>query len=192
MGSVTLRRKNLISGRQSLYLDYYPQTELEKNHNRETLALAEFERSTRQLDIQNRRFNFLSDEKRNGNFVDFFEEMKKKRSGTNSFNWKMSVEYFKDFAGDKVPLSSLNETFCEEYSAYLLTSPSVGRTNRKIKTNTAVSYFAKFKTTLKQAYKKGSKSFILCSLNQKFQPVNCIIFFHFQIVFFSILKIIII
>jgi integrase len=179
MGKVTLRKKPISKGRQTLYLDIYPavqnpdtgkqqrryylkiyiydkpKTELEKNHNRETMLLGEFERSTRQLDIQNRRFNFLSDEKRNGNFLDFFTQLAGKRTGTNSYNWKMSVTYLKQFAGDVISFADLNEVFCEEYSEYLLSSPSAGRAKRRIKTNTAVSYFAKFKTTLKQAYKKG-------------------------------------
>ncbi|MCT2561759.1 site-specific integrase [Chryseobacterium herbae] len=179
MGKVTIRKKPISKGRQTLYLDFYPpvqnpdtgkqqrryylkiyiyskpKTELEKEHNRETLSLAEHVRSKRQLDVQNKRFDFLSDAKRNGNFLDFFQELADKRSGTNSYNWKMSVAYFIAFAGEVFPFAYLNETFCEGYSAYLLSSPSVGRAKRKIKTNTAVSYFAKFKTTLKEAYKKG-------------------------------------
>lgn len=196
MGKVTVRKKPISKGRQTIYLDFYPpvrnsdtgklqrrqylkiyiydkpKSELEKNHNRETMALAEYERSTRQLDIQNRRFNFLSDEKRNGNFLDFFEDMKSKRSGSNSFNWKMSVAYFRKFAGNEVPFSALNEIFCEEYAAFLLSSPSVGRGNRKIKTNTAVSYFAKFKTTLKQAYKRGLLATDIGNMVDGIKPKN--------------------
>ncbi|MBT2620610.1 site-specific integrase [Chryseobacterium sp. ISL-6] len=179
MGKVTLRKKTISKGRQTLYLDIYPpiiaidtgklkrrfylkiyiyskaKNELEKEHNRETLALAEHIRAKRQLDIQNRKYEFLSDSIYESNFVDFYDEMVKKKDGTNYHNWRMSLVYFKEFAGVIFPFSSLNERFCEKFSEYLLSSPAVGRAKRKIKHNTAVSYFAKFKATLKRAYKLG-------------------------------------
>ena len=179
MGKVTIRKKPISKGRQTLYLDFYPpvphpdtgkvqrrhylkiyvyskpKTELEKEHNRETMSLAEHVRAKRQLDIQNQRFDFLSESRRKADFVEFFNEEAAKRKGSNSDNWRMSIAYFVSFAGESIPFSQLNEIFCEEYAGYLLSSPAIGRANRKISTNTAVSYFAKFKTTLKAAYKKG-------------------------------------
>lgn len=196
MGKVTLRKKPISKGSQTLYLDIYPavqnpetgkqqrryylkiyvyskpRTELEKEHNRETLSLAEYIRSKRQLDVQNRRFDFLSDAKRNGNFLDFFQEQADKRYGSNTDNWRMAIAYFKSFAGEVFPFAYLNETFCEEYSAYLLSSPSVGRAKKNIKTNTAVSYFAKFRTTLKVAYKKGYLSRDLGNIVDSITPKN--------------------
>ncbi|WP_084680271.1 site-specific integrase [Chryseobacterium luteum] len=176
MAKVSLRKKAITKGRQTLFLDIYPpvpnpktgkmqrkyylkifvysrpRTELEKEHNKETLSLGEHIRAKRQLDIQNRRFDFLSESKLKSNFIDFFEEEAGKRPG--SANWEMSVRYFKAFVGDDFPFTHLNETFCEEYADFLLSAPGIGRAKRKIKTNTAVSYFAKFKSTLKEAYKK--------------------------------------
>ncbi|MBW8523868.1 site-specific integrase [Chryseobacterium chendengshani] len=176
MSKVTLRKKAISGGRHSLYLDIYPpipnpatgklqrkyylkiavytrpKNILEKDHNKETLSLGEYIRAKRQLDVQNRRFDFLSDSKLKSNFIDFFEEEALKRDG--NANWRMSVNYFKEFAGEVFPFTHLNETFCEEYADFLLSSPGIGRAQRKIKTNTAVSYFAKFKSTLKEAYKK--------------------------------------
>ena len=49
----------------------------------------------------------------------------------------------------------MNETFSEEYADYLSSAPGIGRRGRPISRNTAVSYFAKFKATLKVAFKKG-------------------------------------
>ncbi len=119
------------------------------------MELAETIRARRQLEVQNRRFDFLSGRMRNGDFVSFFEDQKAKRKSTYSENWRMALNYFKSFAGEKVLFPQINETFCEEYSDYLLSAPGIGRTGRKIAKNTAVSYFAKFKTVLKEAYKKG-------------------------------------
>lgn len=176
MSRVTLRKKPISKGRSTLFLDIYPpipnpdtgklqrkyylkiyvydkpKNQLERDYNKETWNLGEHVRAKRQLDVQNRRFDFLSEAKLNSNFMDFFQAEADKRPG--SHNWIMSVKYFKAFAGEIFPFTHLNETICEEYADYLLSSPAVGRAKRKIKTNTAVSYFAKFKSTLKAAFKK--------------------------------------
>jgi len=194
MSSVTLRRKTNNHEKCSLFLDIYPpiphpdtgkltrkhylkitvyarpRTELERSYNKETLDLAEHVRALRQLDIQNNRYGFLSERMRNGDFVDFFDEEKKKRKGSSGENWRMAIGYFKTFAGEKVLFPQLNETFCEEYADYLLSAPSIGRAKRKISTNTAVSYFSKFKAALKQAYKKGFLSVNLGEIVDSITP----------------------
>lgn len=180
MSKVKLRSKPISGGRKTLFLDIYPpvphpdtghltrkhylkifvyakpKTELQRFHNRETIDLAENQRALRQIDVQNLRFNFLSERMLKGDFVEFFEnERTRKPNRLNGDNWRMSILYFKGFAGDQVLFPQLNETFCEEYADYLLSAPALGRANRKISVNTAVSYFAKLKATLKQAFKKG-------------------------------------
>jgi integrase len=176
MSKVTLRRKPISNGRHSLYLEIYPavynpdtgimqrkqylklyiinrpKNNSEKELNKETLALAEYVRAQRQIDLQSRRFDFVSDSKMKSNFLDFFEEQSAKRK--DSYNWTMSVRYFKAFAGSTVPFTALNETLCEEYADYLLSRPALGRSKIKIKKNTAVAYFGRFKLTLKEAFKK--------------------------------------
>lgn len=179
MSKVKLKQKAISQGRNTLYLDIYPpvpnpdtgkltrkfylkifvyakpKNELERFHNRETLELAESERAFRQIDVQNLRYNFLSQRMLKGDFVEFFEAEKNKRPNkSNNTNWSMAIAYFKDFAGEKVLFPQLNETFSEEFADYLLAAPALGRAKRPISTNTAVSYFAKYKATLKQAFKK--------------------------------------
>jgi integrase len=178
VSKVKLRNKAISGGRKTLFLDIYPpvpnpdtgklqrkyylkvflyakpRTELERLHNSETTALAEVERAKRQLDVQNMRFGFLSQRMLKGNFIEFFESERDIRAGSNSDNWKMAVAYFKQFAGENILFPHINETFCEEYADYLLSEPSIGRAGIKIRTNTAVSYFAKFRATLKEAFKK--------------------------------------
>jgi integrase len=192
MAKVSLRKKTISKGRQTLFLDIYPpvpnpktgkmqrkyylkifiysrpRTELEKEHNKETLSLGEHVRAQRQLDIQNRRFDFLSESKLKSNFIDFFEDEAGKRPG--SANWEMSVKYFKEFVGNDFPFTHLNETFCEEYADFLLSAPGIGRAKRKIKTNTAVSYFAKFKSALKVAFKKRFLSIDLGRIVESITP----------------------
>lgn len=88
MSKVKIRKRPLKDNRHSLYLDYYPplrhpkngklirrenlklyiydkpKNDYHKKHNKETLLLAEHVRCNRQLDVQNRRFGFLSDDAR--------------------------------------------------------------------------------------------------------------------------------
>ncbi|RKR84404.1 site-specific recombinase XerD [Mucilaginibacter gracilis] len=179
MAKVTLRKKPISKGRNALYLDYYPpvpnpdtgklvrreylkiylidrpRTELDREHNRETNQLAESLRAMRQIEIQNERFGFLSNSRRNGDFVAFFTGVAKERSGSNADNWGMAVKYFIKFAGEQLRFSDLNEVFCEQFKKYLSSAPGIGRNEKKISTNTAVSYFSKFRAALKLAFKAG-------------------------------------
>lgn len=174
---VTLRKKPMSKDRTSLYLDYYPpflhpgtgkltrreflkiyifdkpKTSLEKNHNQETMALAENVRAQRQLEIQNRHYGFISDSRRNESFLDYFKKVAAKKRGTNSDCWKMAVRYFEHFAGSDVRFMDLTEPFCDDYREFMLSSPALGRRGRRISNNTALSYFGKFRFVLKAAYK---------------------------------------
>ncbi|MDB5136597.1 MAG: site-specific integrase [Mucilaginibacter sp.] len=179
MAKVTIRKRSVTKGRTALYLDYYPplphpdtgkltrreflriylydkpKSELERQHNRESQKLAEHVRATRQLEIQNHEFGFLSDERRNGSFTEFFRQISAHKTGSNSDNWNMALRYFIDYAGQDFRFSDLTELFCEDYREYMLTGPAIGQRNKSISTNTAVSYFGKFRTVLKKAYMGG-------------------------------------
>lgn len=180
MSKVTLRERPIAKGRNSLFLDIYPpvrnpktgklqrkynlglfvydkpKDSLERWHNRETLELGRNQAAKRQIEVQNQQLGFLSKEMRNGNFLDLFQEEMDKRGNDSSLeNWRNSIKYFKAFAGEKVRYVELNETFSEEYAAYLLSGPALGPKKISIKTNTAVAYFAKYIATLKVAFKKG-------------------------------------
>lgn len=178
MGSVTVRKKNLKKGRVSLYLDFWPKiinpdtgkltryefldiyiykkpkNDTERFHNEETLALAQHIKAKRILDIQAMKYDFISERMMKGNFVEFFESEKNKASKGDSDNWDMALRYFKNFAGEHIAFPQVNETLAEEYADYLLSAPALGYRSRPISQNTAVSYFAKFRATLKQAFKK--------------------------------------
>ncbi|SMO71739.1 Phage integrase family protein [Chryseobacterium rhizoplanae] len=189
---VTLRKKTISKGRQSLYLDIYPpiynpttgimqrkhylklfiyqrpKNEIEKDFNTETLALAEYVRAQRQIDLQNRRFDFISEAKMKLNFIDIFEEEASKRKGC--YNWIMAVRYFKAFVGEKIPCTELTETLAEEYADFLLSSPAIGRAKKKIKKNTAAAYFSRFKLALEAAFKKKYLPTDLSSIISNIKP----------------------
>ncbi|EOR94204.1 Integrase [Arcticibacter svalbardensis MN12-7] len=190
MAKVTLRRKGISKGRSSLFLDYYPairhpdlgkltrreflkvyvfdkpRNELEKMHNRDTLALAENVRALRQIEIQNKRFDFMSDSKRQGNFIDYFKKIVNKKAGSNSDNWSMAHRYLISFAGKDLRFSDLTDIFCEDYRDYLLDTPGIGRREKGISNNTALSYYSKFRTVLKTAFKANLLSVNLYNLTE--------------------------
>lgn len=94
----------------------------------------------------------------------------KKRSGSNSDNWQSALLYLKDFTeNSKVSFKGLNENFCNDFREYLLTAPSRKSKKVTLSQNSAVSYFNKFKATLKQAYKEG---YLETDLNNKIENIK--------------------
>lgn len=121
---------------------------LQKNHNKETMALAENIRSQRQIEIQAGQLGFLSKEKLNMNFVTYFEKLMQKRRGGNYGNWYSSYLILKEYTGGELKMSELTDTFCNEFRDYFLSYDG-------LKQNTKAAYFGKFKAVLRQAYKES-------------------------------------
>jgi integrase len=194
MTKVSLRHKPISKERLTLYLDFYPpiphpdtgkltrreflglylfekpRTQLDRHHNKETLALAENIRAQRQLDIQNLRFGFLSKIKQNMTLLDFYKKEVAKRHGSNEQIWQSSLLYLQAFFSEGVKLCDLTVTACNEYKDFLLQA-MIQRSKKKVRIsrNTALSYFNKFKATLKQAYKED---FLKTDLNAKVSTIK--------------------
>ena len=193
MSRVHLRKKALTKGRHPWYLDFSPPLRnaktgkvqrfeflelftydkpmgaLQRQHNSETRELIENIRAKRQLDIQNRKFGFISDRDRNSSFIDFFREFCGGRQKADNDNYGMSFRYFLEFAGHDLIFSDLDEFFCVDYKNFLLSGPGIGRRGKTIATNTAVSYFAKFRSSLQQAYKQ---SLLPVDLYAQVEPIS--------------------
>ncbi len=177
MTKVKIRTKPLSKGRHTLYLDYYPpipnpetgkptrreflklftydrpKTEFDRSHNKETRMLAEAIKAQRQLDIQKEDYGFLSDTKKNTDFVQYFRELAAKRKGANSDNWQSALKYLERFTGGSILMGKLDRNFCSGFREHLLTKPSMRSDHRVLARNSAISYYNKFKAALKQAYK---------------------------------------
>jgi integrase len=128
-------------------------SEVNRQHNKDMMALAEQIRAKRQLSISSNNYGFLSQEKQNTGFVEYFEALANKKAGSNSDNWKSALLYLKEYVGGEVPFKDVDENFANGFKEYLLTAPR--RKNEKVtlKKNSAVAYFNKFKSALKQAHK---------------------------------------
>ncbi len=178
MTKVKLRTKDISGNRKSLYLDFYPpithpdtgeltrreflglhlydkpKTPFDKQHNIDTKALAENIRATRQIEIQNGQYGFLSTNDLNANFVDYFKELADKHNQRNREIWLCALHYLKEFSGGTIRFTDITPKFCNDFKAYLLKEPRI-RSKLPISQNTAFSYFNKLKAALKQAYKDG-------------------------------------
>lgn len=197
---VKLRQKAISGNRQSLYLDFYPaiphpetgaptrreflglylndkaNNPIDKQHNKETLQLAEQIRQKREnhlnkpeiytgYELEQKRIKELGEQ----NFVTYFKTLADKRKASNHDNWVSAFNYLVTFTKGNLKFADLNEKFCNEFKEYLLTTKSNKSNKVTLAQNSAVSYFNKLKATLKQAYKDG---YLTTDLNAKIEPIK--------------------
>jgi integrase len=197
---VKLREKEISGNRRSLYLDFYPaiphpetgeatrreflglylfdkaKNPLDKQHNKETLQIAEQIRQKRENHL-NKPEVYTGYEKEQlkikelgeQNFVAYFKSLADKRKASNYDNWVSAYNYLETFTKGNLKFTDLNEKFCNDFKDYLLTTKSNKSNKVSLAQNSAVSYFNKLKATLKQAYKDG---YLPSDLNGKIQPVK--------------------
>lgn len=159
-----------------MYLFDKAKNPIDKQGNKETLQLAE--------QIRQKRENYLNKpeiytgyekeqlkikEQGEQNFVTYFKSLADKRKASNHVNWVSAYNYLETFTKGNLKFADLNEKFCNEFKEYLLTTKSNKSNKVTLAQNSAVSYFNKFKATLKQAYKDG---YLATDLNAKIQPVK--------------------
>jgi integrase len=197
---VKLRQKPISGKRQSLYLDFYPpiphpetgkptrreflgmylfdnaKSPFDKQHNKETLSLAEQVRQKRENYINKPEIytNYEKEQlkiKEQGeqNFVTYFKRLADKRKASNKDNWNAAYNYLETFTKGNLKFADLNEKVCEDFKTYLLTVKSKKSSTATLSQNSAVSYYNKFKATLKQAHKDG---YLNSDLNAKIKPIK--------------------
>ncbi|MHB1107631.1 MAG: site-specific integrase [Lutibacter sp.] len=197
---VKLRQKPISGKRQSLYLDFYPpiphpetgkptrreflgmylfdnaKSPFDKQHNKETLSLAEQVRQKRENYINKPEIytNYEKEQlkiKEQGEqcFVAYFKRLADNRKASNKDNWNASYNYLETFTKGTLKFADLNDKICEDFKTYLLTVKSKKSSTVTLSQNSAVSYFNKFKATLKQAYKDG---YLNSDLNAKIKPIK--------------------
>lgn len=159
-----------------MYLFDKPKNPIDKQHNKETKLLGE--------QIRQKKENFLNKpeiyseyekeqlqkkERNEYDFLSYFQQLIQKREGSNANNWIAAFQYLEAFSEGTLKVGDLNERFCNEFKEFLLSTYSLRRKNIKLSQNTALSYFNKFKTALKQAYKEDLLSI---DLNSKVAPIK--------------------
>lgn len=197
---VKLRQKAISGNRQSLYLDFYPpiphpktgeltrreflgmylydntKTPIDKQHNKETLLLAEQIRQKRENNINKpeiytgyEKEQLKIREQGEHNFVDYFKSLANKRKSSTYDNWMSAFKYLETFTKGTLKFADLNQKFCDDFKEYLLTTKSIKSNKTNLSQNSAVSYFNKLKATLKQAYKDGC---LTKDLNAMIEPIK--------------------
>jgi len=197
---VKLRQKAISKNRQSLYLDFYPEiphpetgkptrrevlklylfdkakSPIDKQHNKETLQLAEQIRQKREnqlnkpeiytgYELEQKRIKELGEQ----NFIAYFKALADKRKASNHDNWVSAYNYLEAFTNGNLRFADLNERFCNDFKEYLLTTKSNKSSKKALAQNSAVSYFNKLKAALKQAYKDG---YLTNDLNAKIECIE--------------------
>jgi len=159
-----------------MYLYVKPKDPVDQLHNIETKKLAKQIRQTRENnlnkpEIYNEHEKQLLEWKEKGerSFLEYFRALANKRAGTNHDNWYAALKHLETFVVDDIKFANINVAFSESFKEYLLNAPSNRSDKVKISTNTAVSYFNKFKAALKQAYKDD---LLQINLNPKIKPIK--------------------
>lgn len=137
-----------------LYLYSKPKNYLEKEHNKETQLLAETIRAQKILDLQSRKHGFVSSISGKIGFLEYFKLMveKKCESNGNFGNWESTYKHLKNFLkGRDIQISKIDNIFLENFKIYLLTS-QISKRKGNLSQNSALSYFNKVRTALKEAY----------------------------------------
>jgi len=196
---VTLREKPISGNRKSYYLDFYPaiinnegkttrreflgiyifekaKNPIDKEHNKQALTLAETIKQKRQNELNKPEIyngfeleQMKIKQKGETNFLEYFEKLANKRKSSNFDNWISAYKYLNSFTKGSLKFTDLNETFCNDFKEYLLTTQSNKSDKVTLSNNSALSYFNKLKAALKQAYKDG---FLQTDLNAKIDTIK--------------------
>jgi len=154
---IYLRKKKLLDGRESLYLDIY--RDGKRNYeflklyikrgnpdNKETLLLAEKIKSKRLIEIANDEYNEISSNKKRASFIKYFERfVKTKKKWSNYYG---ALKYLKLYEPKDILFKQINKEWLNTFAEYL--SKKSG-----LKKNTAFLYFRKIKEVLYKASQEG-------------------------------------
>ena len=130
---------------------------MEKNHNKETKIQAESIRSSRQLDIQANRFDFIFKATKQIDFLAFFKKLTGQRwkSDGNHGNWLSTYNYLERFTNGQCSTGDIDKAFCEDFKEYLQSTTGIKSKSKKLSQNSQASYYSKFSVTIEEAFKKG-------------------------------------
>ncbi|MDJ1481755.1 site-specific integrase [Cytophagaceae bacterium YF14B1] len=184
MTKVSLRKKPMTKGRQSLYLDFYPaikhpetgkQTrrqflglyvfdkpgnQPDKDHNKAIIGLAQHIRAQRQVQIAKEDYSFLVAEKTTHDFYDYARRYIKRYEGSTLEIYRVTIKYLEAYTKkDQLPIELVDEKFCDGFREFLLKTNALKRKNIKLSQNSAAILFKSFKSIIRQAYRDDITTF---------------------------------
>lgn len=145
----------IVGNRDYEYLDLYlvdkPRTPIDKQHNKETLKLAENIKAKRELEIQNGEYGFKSGFKQSTNFIDYFKAQTEKRlqNAGNYGNWDSALKHLIKYAGTQITFRDVDKKYCEGFKEYLAGAKT--KSGKKLSSSAVASYYTKFRACLNKA-----------------------------------------
>jgi integrase len=146
----------LIRNREYEYLKLYlidkPRNPVDKEHNKQTIKLAEGIRDKRSLSLKNGEYGFNNEFKQDSNFIEYFRLLtdKRKESQGNYGNWDSALKHLIKFAGNKISFREVDKKFCERFKEYL-TNEAETKSENKLSSSAVASYFTKLRACLNKA-----------------------------------------
>ena len=124
-----------------------PKNQLQKNHNKEALAILEHKRSQMILDSQAITSGYIPKHKIKSNFLDYYADYVKVNPSAGNRHLVSSLNTFRQFIKKEfVSAIEITENMCESFRSYLL---------KNLNGETPANYFMRFKKVLKAAKKDG-------------------------------------
>src|SRR5688572_26424020 len=168
-------RKRKKGNKISLYIDYYQDgkrqyeylglyllpvpskgrlTPEQRNHNIETLTIAEGIRAKRYLEIQNGIYGLQDKSKIKASFIKYIEMLceKRKDSKGNYGNWDSTLKHLRKFSNNDISFAQVDNKWLNRFKEYLETEAKTPSGTLLAK-NSQCSYFNKVRAALKQAVK---------------------------------------
>jgi integrase len=160
---VHLKSRPLSKGKSSLYLEIShkgkrhieflklhvldnPKTLKEKQLNKDIEMYAEKKRSERFLELQNNNNDFIPQSQKQIDFLKYFKNLTEERKSSkgNYDNWDSCYKHIVKFSPITTPtFADIDEAYVSQFKDYLI---------KTVSTNSASSYFNKFKAALKMAF----------------------------------------
>lgn len=153
--SITIREKELKSGKKSLYLDIYHNGKRQyeflqlyltgdRQNDKEVRQLAESVKAKRQLEIQNNAHGFVPKFKRKANFVEYFRKYAKKFKDKGNDTYQSVLNYVIELGGEDLRFSDIDRHWVRNFKDLL---------EKNLKRSTARNYFGTLKAVLNKAIK---------------------------------------
>lgn len=124
-----------------------PKNQLEKNHNKQALALLEVKKSQLTIEQQSIGSAFIPTHKFKANFLDYYKEYVELNSRNGNRHLKNSLKQFTLFIdSDFIPPIDISENFCKRFRQYLLDN---------FTGETPLNYYSRFKWVVNAATSDG-------------------------------------
>jgi len=124
-----------------------PLDQIQKNHNKEALAVLELKKSQMTIDLQTVSVGYIPKHRYKANFLDYYAEYVKNNRQKNNRHLPNSLDHFKTFLKRTfISPNEITENLCQRFQRYLLD---------KFNGDTPANYFSRFKKVVKAAKKEG-------------------------------------